>query len=100
MRSEDDRVVEAAAKLGARWLATGGSIDADAARSAYRNSRLREAAARFGSPVTEVRAELLSLLIAAGSLDDVLLREATSDRNSNARDIAKREAEARGLSID
>jgi hypothetical protein len=100
MRSEDDRVVEAAAKLGARWLATGGSIDADVTRSAYRNSRLREAAARFGSPVTEVRAELLSLLISAGSLDDALLREATSDRNSNARAVAKREAQARGLSID
>jgi hypothetical protein len=100
MLSENDQVVEAAAKLGARWLATGGSIDADAAKSAYRKSRSREASASFGSPVTEARANLLSLLIAAGALDDVLIREATSDRNSGVRDVAKREAAARGLSME
>ncbi|MGU3663927.1 NACHT domain-containing protein [Methylobacterium sp. A49B] len=100
LRSEDDRVVEAAAKLGARWLATGGHIDTASAKSAYRNSRLREEAAKFGFPVTEVRAELLNLLGAAGSLDEAFLREAVTDKNTNVRDVAKRKARELGPKID
>jgi hypothetical protein len=99
IRSGNDRVVEAAAKLGVRWLEAGGTIDADTAKSAYRDSRSREAAAKGGWLVTEIRAELLNLLIASGSLDDALLREAISDGSSKARETAKQEAAARGLSI-
>jgi hypothetical protein len=99
MRSDNERIAEAAAKLGIRWLKAGGSIDADVAKSAYRVSRSREGAAKWPRPHTEVRAEILNLLIAAGSLDDSLLREAISDDSSKAREIAKQEATARGPSM-
>jgi len=100
MRSGNDRVVEAAARLGVRWLKAGGTIDADVAKSAYRDSRSREAAAKGGWLVTEIRAELLTLLITAGSLDHVLLRDAISDGSSKAREIAKQEAMARRLPME
>lgn len=97
IRTEDDKVVEGGAALGVRWLAAGGSIDTEAAKSAYRNSRRREGGANGTWLVTKARPELLNLLVAAGALDDVLLAEAISDRNSEAQEIAKREATTRGL---
>lgn len=96
MRSDSAVVVEAAAKLGQRWLDAGGTIDVDRAKSAYRSSLAHEKAHKGPRRHTVVRAELLKLLIADGSLDDELLTEALSDPNFEPKKVAQGEAAARG----
>lgn len=96
LRSDVTAVVEAAARLGSRWLADGGNVEADAAKAAYRSLLEREKQDDGRHPHGLARAAVLELLIAYGSLDDELLRLALSDPSSEPKKVASEEASRRG----
>ena len=83
LRSESAMLVEAAAKLGRKWLGQGGFVDVDLVKVALRFYTESARTSRGPQRVTAVREELTELLLASGFIDDGLLTEALSDSVSS-----------------
>jgi hypothetical protein len=63
IRADDPQIVEAGAKLAVRWISTGEAVDIDSVLAAFQKSLHGDRAAVGSRIHTEVRAELLKLII-------------------------------------
>lgn len=91
LQDEDPRVVEAAAKLGVRWIESNGTFDIDLAVMALDKKLVREGQVPGTSFPSAYRSELLKLLLAADACDDMALEPLRTDSDSKVRAIAEKE---------
>lgn len=91
LQDDDPRVVEAAAKLGVRWIECSGTIDIDLALAVFDKKLVREGPTPGSSYHSDYRSELLKLIVAAGACDDRALEPLRTDPDSKVRSIAEAE---------
>lgn len=90
LRSEIAAVVEAAAKLGTRWVGEGGALDAGVAEGGYRATLGRESGEDGATYPASATVATLELLLAAGLLEGDLLNLALNDPREGPRAVAHR----------
>lgn len=91
LQDDDPRVVEAAAKLGVRWIEHDGTLDIDVAVVAFDKKLVREGRVAGTSHHSDYRSELLKLMLAADACNDMALEPLLTDTDSKVRAIAEEE---------
>lgn len=91
LQDDDPRVVEAAAKLGIRWIERDSKFDIDVARAAFDKKLSHKGQEPGTSFLSDYRSELLKLMLAADACDDMALEPLRTDSDSKVRAIAEAE---------
>lgn len=91
LEDDDPRVVEAAAKLGVRWIERDGTFDVNLALAAFDKKLSREGRIAGTRIHSDYRSELLKLMLAADACDDMALEPLRTDSDTKVRAIAEAE---------